>query len=80
MDRTIFWINLEYYWLRIREIFDRKMSRKLMWGLYWEAKTRVIDLRLNRKSSKRKEKEIRLGLKLCRKIMKYLVNVEGGRR
>ena len=79
-ERMIFWIYVEYYWLRIREIFDRKMSRKLMWGLYWEATVRIEDLKLNKVQSKNKDKEVRMGLNLCRKIREHLIDLEGGRK
>ena len=80
MDRSVFWIYLEYYWLRFREIFDRKMSRKLMWGLYWETKQRITDLKLRKVTSKHEEKEISKGLELTRKIMVHLIDLEGGKR
>lgn len=79
MNRSVFWIYLEYYWLRFREIFDRKMSRKLMWGLYWETKQRIIDLKLRNATSKYEEKEISKGLELTRKIMRHLIDLEGGK-
>ena len=79
MNRSVFWIYLEYYWLRFREIFDRKMSRKMMWGLYWETKQRIIDLKLRKATSKYEEKEIGKGLELTRKIMRHLIDLEGGK-
>lgn len=78
IERNVFWIYLEYYWLRVRELFSRKMSRKLMWGLYWEATVRVEDLRLRKINSKNRDKEIKKGLELCRKIMQHLIKIEGG--
>lgn len=80
MDRSVFWIYMEYYWLRIREVFDRKMSRKLIWGLYWETTKRIEDLKLRKAQSKHQEKEISKGLELCRKIREHLINLEGGKR
>ena len=61
-------------------LFDRKMSRKLMGGLYWETKQRIIDLKLRKVTSKCEEKEIRNGLELTRKIMRHLLDLEGGKR
>ena len=80
MDRSVFWIYMEYYWLRIREIFDRKMSRKLIWGLYWETTKRVEDLKLRKAQSKHQEKEIKKGLELCGKIREHIIVIEGGKK
>lgn len=79
-QRSIFWICAEYYWLRFREIFDRKMSRKLIWQLYWEATKRIEDLKLRKAQSKNQAKEIRKGLDLCRKIREHILVVEGGKK
>ena len=78
--RSVCWIYLEYYWLRVREIFDRKMSRKLIWGLYWETTKRIEDLKLRKVESKNKQKEIDAGLELCRKIREHLIKLEGGKK
>lgn len=78
--RSVCWIYLEYYWLRLREIFDRKMSRKLIWGLYWETTKRIEDLKLRKVESKNKQKEIGAGLELCRKIREHLIKLEGGKK
>lgn len=78
--KGVYRLYLEYYWLRIREIFDRKMSRKLIWGIYWETTVRISDLKLSKIDSKNKTKEIQMGLNLCRKIREHLINIEGGQK
>ena len=80
MSRSVFWIYVEYFWLRVREIFDRKMSRKLMWKLYWETTKRIEDIKLNKEQSKNKDKEVKMGLQLCSQIRDHLINLEGGKK